>query len=103
MRVMSKKHATTVTTPQGSVRVPGWVVDHKSFLKWLRSGVIPEEVRVSYINGQVWVDPMSERAFSHNWIKTAIASVLLPLVDQGNLGVFFGDGMTFTSEDEEFT
>lgn len=93
-----------VKLPQfGELRVPAWVVDHPSFLKWLRSGAVPEDVQVGYINNEVWVETMPERAFPHNKIKTLIARVLDGLVEDNNLGVYFGDGMTFTSEEGGFT
>jgi len=30
----------------GELHVPVWVVDHQSILKWLRSGAVPEDVRI---------------------------------------------------------
>jgi len=87
----------------GELHVPGWVVDHQSFLKWLRSGAVPEEVRVGYINNQVWMETMPERAFPHNQTKTEVASLLHPIARTDRAGVFFSDGMTFTSESAGFT
>jgi Uma2 family endonuclease len=84
-------------TSIGSLEIPAWIVDHASFLRWLRSGAIPDDARVSYINGRVWVETMAERAYAHNRLKTAVSAVLLPLVEDNQLGEFFGDGMTFTS------
>ncbi len=46
---------------------------------------------------------MPERAFAHNKIKTLISRVVDGLVVKNKLGVFFGDGMMFTSESEEFS
>jgi Uma2 family endonuclease len=93
----------TLATVFGSVEIPAWVVDHQSFLKWLRSGAVPEEVRVGFINGTLWVETMAERAFAPNKIKVLVARVLDGLVVENKLGVFFGDGMTFTSESAELT
>jgi Uma2 family endonuclease len=92
-----------LTTPYGPVEIPQGVVDHRSFLKWLRSGEVSEEVRVGFINGAPWVETMPERAFAHNKIKVLLARVLDGLVVENKLGVYFGDGMTFTSESSEFT
>lgn len=83
--------------------LPAWVRTHDQFLKWLETADIPEEWRVSFINGRIWVDTLSERAFAHNRIKTLIAGVIDPLVRAERLGVFFGDGMTFTSIPGGFT
>ena len=87
----------------GEIRVPAWVVDHPSFLKWLRSGAVPEDVRVGYIGNQVWSEPMGERPFAHNQIKIRLARVLDALAESERLGLYFGDGMTFTSEAGGFT
>jgi len=90
-------------TQFGELRVPAWVVDHPSFLKWFRSGGVPEDTRIGYIDNQVWAENMAERAFAHNKLKTRIARTLDALVEEHNLGVFFGDGMAFTSEEGGFT
>lgn len=87
----------------GELHIPAWVVDHPSFLKWLRSGAVPEDVRVGYIDNEVWAQTMPERAFTHNKIKTLVARVLDGFVEENGLGVYFGDGMTFTSEEGGFT
>lgn len=87
----------------GEIHVPTWVVDHSSFLKWLRSGAVPEDVRVGFINNEVWVETMPERAFAHNQIKSLLPEVLNPIARENRSGVFFGDGMTFTSEEGGFT
>jgi Uma2 family endonuclease len=95
--------AKGITYQFGSVVVPPWVVDHPSFLHWFRSGDVPEEARVTYVNDTLWVDPMSERAFAHNKVKTAVAYVLYGLIEENGLGQYFGDGMAYTNEDESFT
>lgn len=87
----------------GEIRVPAWVIDHPSFLKWLRSGAVPEDIKIGYINNEVWVDDMPERAFAHNQIKTRLSRVLDGLAEDNRTGVYFSDGMTFTSEAGGFT
>lgn len=98
-----RKYVATIRTNCGEVRIPAWVVDHPSFLRWFRSTAVPEDVRVGYIRDDVWLEHMPERAFAHNRLKSLVTSRLLPLVDDHRLGVFFGDGMTFTSEAAGFT
>lgn len=93
----------TLAVEGGKIHIPEWVVGHPSFLRWLRTTDIPEGVVVGFLNGDVWVDVMPERAFAHNRIKTAVAATLGRLVQQGKLGVYFGDGMLFTSEEAGFT
>lgn len=96
--------ATKLKTATGEVvRVPTWVVDHETFLRWYWHSDVPDHIRIGFINGEVWIDPMAERAFAHNRVKTAVAVALDLLVRKENLGVVFGDGMAFTSRAAEFT
>lgn len=83
--------------------IPSGLDTHQKFLDWLASADVPEEARVGYINGDVWVDTMSERAFAHNRIKTVVARVVDQLVASERLGVYFGDGMMYSAEHAEFT
>lgn len=93
----------TLALAGGKLHIPGWVIDHASFLRWLRTADIPEGVPVGFLNGDVWVDVMPERAFAHNRIKTAVAATLDSLVAAEKLGAYFGDGMLFTSKEAGFT
>jgi Uma2 family endonuclease len=94
----------TIVMPEGSVvQIPRWVIDHASFLKWVRSGEVPEDVRLGFIRGDVWIENMPERATAHNRIKTAVSRVVDGLVVRNKLGIFFGDGMMYTSESEGFS
>jgi len=92
-----------IQTREGRVRVPEGIVNHKAFLKWIRSGAVPEDVRVGYIRDDVWIETMPERGIAHNRIKTAVARVVDGLVVRNQLGVFFGDGMMYTSESQGFS
>lgn len=87
----------------GNFRVPTWIATHDQYLKWIDTADLPEDVRVCFVMGQLWVDAMPERAFAHNRLKTLVAETLGPLIRKERLGVYFGDGMLFTSLDGEFT
>jgi hypothetical protein len=73
----------TLAVEGGKIHIPGWVVDHPNFLRWLRTADIPDGVVVGFLYGDVWVDVMPVRAFAHNRIKTAVAATLSRLVQQG--------------------
>src|SRR5690349_1237863 len=38
------------------VDIPLWVIDLDSFRRWMDSDDFPEEGRINYIKGEVWVD-----------------------------------------------
>lgn len=88
----------TVLTNDGPVAIPAWVVDHPSFLKWIRSGDVPEGPRIEYIHDEVVVDFMSERAFAHNRVKSEVCRVVSDLGERERLGTYFGDGMLWTTD-----
>jgi Uma2 family endonuclease len=89
--------ATVMSEKHGKVQIPGWVVDLPSFRRWVRSGDPPEKLRPQFLNGEVWLDLFMEEAYSHNFVKNALYSVLPPMTER--LGLFFSDGMLLTNED----
>jgi Uma2 family endonuclease len=79
------------------VRVPEWVVDLASFRRWTDSDEFPEEGRIDYIKGEVWIDMSKEQVFSHNQSKTVFTGVLWGLVTAGKLGRYFADGVRLSN------
>ena len=78
--------------------IPEWVVDLESFRRWADSDDFPEEGRIDYIQGEVWVDMSLEQVFSHVQAKTAITSVLFRVAEAGNLGLFLTDGLRLNND-----
>src|SRR5690242_2669958 len=75
-----------------TIRVPGWVNDLESFRRWTDDDDFPETGRISYLQGEVWIDMSKEQLFSHNQVKTEFTSVLATFVKAGRLGRYFSDG-----------
>ncbi len=92
-----------IALPGGGVRIPQGITTHAAFLNWLRSDDAPDDIPVGWVMDEVWVELMAERAFAHNKVKTAVAHVLYGLIEGKNLGLYFGDGMAYTNEAEQFT
>jgi Uma2 family endonuclease len=80
-----------------TVRVPAHVSDLASFRRWALSDDFPESGRISYLNGEVWVDMSREQIFSHNQIKTEYAFVLQGLAKTECPGRFLSDGVLLTN------
>jgi Uma2 family endonuclease len=72
--------------------VPEWVRDRESFHRWAASDEFPEEGRIDYLGGEIWIDTSREQLFSHNQVKLAFTLALGGLVKSGGLGRFFQDG-----------
>src|SRR5262245_53461262 len=83
---------------QDRVRIPDRVEDLDSFCCWARSDEYPERGRVSFLNGEVWVDMSPENYFTHNQVKTELARVLSTLAKTKRLGRFSADGMLLRND-----
>jgi Uma2 family endonuclease len=83
--------------------VPRWVVDLASFRRWFRADDFPEEGRIWYLKGGVWVDMNGEQVFTHVLVKTEINGVLSTLVKLGGLGLFLADGAQLVNADADLS
>ncbi len=77
------------------VAMPVWVTDYESFRRWLHSAAFPQEGKVCFINGRVWVDLSMEEFSSHNVLRAEIGAVLHVLVKQTKFGRFVPEGMRY--------
>src|ERR1700693_5830541 len=94
---------TTFVLYDDEVCIPVWVTDLASFRKWLHSDEFPENGRICYLNGEVWVDMSKEQIYSHNQVKAEFTGVLVPLVKTNRLGRFFPDGALLSNVDADLT
>jgi Uma2 family endonuclease len=75
-----------------NVTVPEWVSDRKSFLRWTADDSFPEQGRIDYLAGEIWIDMSEEQLFTHNQVKLAFYIALGRLVEEEASGRFFPDG-----------
>jgi Uma2 family endonuclease len=83
--------------------MPSWVKDYESFHRWMHSAAFPDEGKICFINGKVWVDLSMEEFFSHNAIRAEIGAVLQILVKQMKFGRFVPEGMRYGHRDTELS
>jgi Uma2 family endonuclease len=83
----------TLVSDSMSVRIPKWVVNLKSFLRWAESDDFPEEGRICFLQGDVWVDMSMEQVFTHTQIKGELNTVIGSLVKQQRSGLYLPDGL----------
>jgi Uma2 family endonuclease len=91
-----------VNPPEGTT-VPAWVHDLASFSRWCESAEFPETGRISYIQGDVWMDMSMEQLFTHNQVKIVIAAALQAMVRALAIGYLFGDGARFRNGDADLS
>ena len=78
------------------VDIPGWVIDFNTFRRWLHSEGFPNDGRIGYIQGSVWVDLSMERFFEHGQVKTEVCRVLANLMKETRWGRFAPDGTRYS-------
>lgn len=93
----------TIVTDSWELDIPDGVTDLEAFRRWAHSDDFPEAGRIWWLAGKVWADMGQEQLFTHNRVKTQIAAVLTRLVDDGNLGVLFGDGVLLSNFDADIS
>lgn len=88
----------------GAVYVPpGAATSLEGFRKWYASDNFPEEGRICYLAGELFIDMGHERVSSHVFLKTAIAKVLDDLMESADLGQFIADGVRIVSKRADFS
>jgi Uma2 family endonuclease len=91
----------SLQTPHyGEIEVPFWVVDLESYRRWIHSGVLPEKLKVHFINGRVVIDITNE-SVSHNQIRLAVSVTLYGLIGPTDHDVFVMRGLTLVNEAAE--
>lgn len=95
--------ATILATSKGPITIPAWVVDFPSFRRWVHSDSFPDEGKICFINGHVWVDLSMEDFSSHNAVKAEIGAVLHFLMKQTQFGRYIPDGMRYSHPETELS
>ncbi|WP_439623655.1 Uma2 family endonuclease [Gemmata sp.] len=94
---------TVIVTGEQQIDIPAWVVDFESFRRWLESEEFPEQGKVCFIHGKVWVDLSMEEFLSHNMLRTEIGAVLHTLMRQTKFGRFVSEGMRYVHAETELS
>src|SRR5262249_53882010 len=84
-------------------RVPSSVFDHAGFRRWATSGQVPDDLSVSYIDGEVLIEMSPDALETHSKVKGEITSVLVQLVKADDLGEIYPDRALLTNEAAELS
>ncbi len=83
------------------VEIPLWVIDLDSFRAWMDRDDFPDQGRIDFIKGKVWVDMSKEQIFTHVAVKSEFNMVVGPLVKVGRLGLYLPDGVLLSNVDAD--
>jgi Uma2 family endonuclease len=87
----------TIVDEGQQVDVPDWVTDIEAFRRWTDAEDFPEEVRIWWLKGKVWIDMSREQIFTHVGVKTEITRVLGNIAKQERLGRYLTDGVLLSN------
>jgi Uma2 family endonuclease len=90
--------ATSAVVVADQVRIPSWVNDLEAFRRWAHSDAYPERGWVSFLDGEVWVDPHMEQLFTHNRVKTCYTVTVGGLIEREDRGYYFSDRCLLSNE-----
>jgi Uma2 family endonuclease len=89
----------TLVTDRFQLVVPPEVRTLEGFRAWASADDFPERVRVTYLDGEVYLDMSNEEINTHVALKTRLIITLGTLVEQLKLGKFYGDGVLLVNEE----
>jgi Uma2 family endonuclease len=84
---------------QPTVSIPADAWTHAGFRAWATSGDFPEQGRISYLGGEVWIDMSPEIIETHTLIKSEVGYRIVGLNRKEKRGLFLGDRVLLTNED----
>jgi Uma2 family endonuclease len=87
----------TIIDESRAVSVPEWVKDLDSFRRWTDEDDFPDEFRVWWLCGEVWIDMSKEQIFTHVLVKTEITAVLRSMTNREQTGIYLTDGVLLSN------
>ena len=92
-------HSTTrPTLDDPAIRIPTRAATLAGFRAWALSDEFPERGRLSFINGELFIDMSPEELETHNKVKTEVGFASANLNKELDLGEFYSDGTLVTNE-----
>jgi Uma2 family endonuclease len=90
--------ADAIVVLDGAFGIPPGVTDLGSFRQWIyaEEEEIYRRVRLTYIDGVLWVDRFMEELYWHNDVKAEVNGVLRQLVKRSGSGRYFDDRAALT-------
>lgn len=80
------------------LHVPTTALDQAGFRAWVKSDAFPDDVRASYVQGEVFLETSPEATETHNKVKAAVTTDLVQIVRSERVGEAYCDGTLLTHE-----
>lgn len=83
--------------------MPASAWHHAGFRVWVKSDELPDDVRVAFVEGEVFVEMSPDSIESHNKVKTAVTATLERIVQEEDLGEVYSDRALLTHPGAELS
>jgi Uma2 family endonuclease len=80
-------------------RLPRAATTHSGFRRWITSLRFPQEVRPTFVDGEIWLSMSPESLETHNKVKTEFTAVFARHVQERDLGEVYSDRSLLTNVD----
>ncbi len=77
----------TFIDDESRISVPFGIGDIEAFRRWADSPDFPEDGRIWWLGGELYVDMSKEQIFSHVLVKTKFTTRLDLLAEEGDFGI----------------
>jgi Uma2 family endonuclease len=89
--------------PERAVTIPRSVRSFEGFRAWYATDDFPEQGRISYLGGEIFIDLGHERISSHVDLKGEIFHRLKLLLEELKIGQFFANGVRLVNDAVELS
>jgi Uma2 family endonuclease len=83
--------------PELSIRVPASATTLEGFRAWALSDEFPQRGRISFLQGDLFIDMSPEELDTHNRVKSEVTYTIAGLNKELDLGHFYSDGTLITN------
>jgi Uma2 family endonuclease len=97
----SEARTISLVTDYQVLTVPADALSLAGFRAWATADGFPEQIRVTFIEGEIFLDMSNEEPETHIAVKTEVTRVLAALCREAKLGKFYADGLLVTNEDAQ--
>jgi Uma2 family endonuclease len=94
----TRRGGISVVTDRYDLHVPASAFTIAGFRAWAKADDFPENVRVTFIDGEIYLDMSNEEIETHVAVKGEIGRVLMNLNRELKLGKFYADGVLVSNE-----
>src|SRR5262245_9637810 len=78
--------------------IPANATTFDGFRAWVKSDEFPDDVRPTFISGEIYLDMSQEELETHVKVKQELVRVLLTIAKEEELGEIYGDGALLRKE-----